>query len=120
MPIDKLGFYKPAAIERSSQVRSPAEVPPAKAAEEQAEAAKLEQAQQPTLETIQRVAAQLDSYMKSIGRKIEFQVDGDSGRTVVKVKDTETGELIRQMPSEEVLRLARSTDTNSLFVSLTA
>lgn len=116
MPIDKLGFYKPPVVDKPSQVRAAVQLPPAEAIEQQAEEVK---SQAPTLETIQRVAAQLDTYMKSVGRKIEFQVDGDSGRTVVKVRDSETGELIRQMPSEEVLRLARGMDTNSLFVSLT-
>lgn len=72
------------------------------------------------LQTIQRAAAQLDSYMKSMNRSLEFRVDEDSGRTVVSVRDSQTGELIRQIPSEEVLRMARYMDTNSLLVSITA
>lgn len=73
-----------------------------------------------TMRNIERAAAQIDSYMKSVNRSLEFRVDKDSGRTVVSVRDAETGELIRQIPGEEVLRMARYMDTNSLLVSITA
>ncbi|NWO02278.1 MAG: flagellar protein FlaG [Idiomarinaceae bacterium] len=37
---------------------------------------------------------------------LEFNVNEELGRTIVKVVDSETGELIRQIPSEELLELA--------------
>jgi flagellar protein FlaG len=46
--------------------------------------------------------------MQRMNRYLEFQVDEQSGRTVVTVKDRNTGEVIRQIPSEEILRLARN------------
>lgn len=39
-------------------------------------------------------------------RKLEFSIDEDSGRNVVKVIDSDSGEVIRQFPSEEVLKLS--------------
>ncbi|REH36751.1 flagellar protein FlaG [Paraperlucidibaca baekdonensis] len=39
-------------------------------------------------------------------RKLEFSVDESSGRDVVKVIDSDSGDLIRQFPSEEVLKLS--------------
>ena len=36
------------------------------------------------------------------------RIDQDSGRTIVTVKDKSTGEVVRQIPSEEVLRLAHN------------
>lgn len=39
-------------------------------------------------------------------RSLEFHVDDDSGRTVVKVLDKETGEVIREIPPEDALGLA--------------
>jgi flagellar protein FlaG len=60
----------------------------------------------PSTETVKAVAAQLDAYMKSVSRALEFRVDAASGRTVVSVRDGQTGALIRQIPNEEVLRLA--------------
>lgn len=46
--------------------------------------------------------------MQSMNRYLEFRVDEDSGRTVVTVKDKTTGETIRQIPSEEIMRLAQN------------
>lgn len=55
---------------------------------------------------IEAIVKQIDSYLKSVSRSIEFSVDKPSGRTVVSVRDSETGDLIRQFPGDEVLRLA--------------
>ena len=53
---------------------------------------------------------------QSIDRKLQFSVDDSSGRTVIKVLDPQTDEIIRQIPSEEVLRLAeRIADAQSLL-----
>ncbi len=41
---------------------------------------------------------------------LAFSVDDSSGRTVVRITDQETGETIRQIPSEEMLEIARSLD----------
>ncbi len=56
---------------------------------------------------------QLNSYVQSINRNLEFNIDVDSGKTVVKVIDAETDELIRQIPNEEALNIAKQLD-NSL------
>ncbi|MGQ0501671.1 MAG: flagellar protein FlaG [Panacagrimonas sp.] len=39
-----------------------------------------------------------------------FRVDEESGRLLVSVVDAQSGELLRQMPSEEALRIARMLD----------
>ncbi len=62
----------------------------------------------PDAERVKAAAKQLDSYLKSSGRNLEFRVDEKSGRVVVKVHDSATGEVIRQIPNEETLRLAES------------
>ena len=53
---------------------------------------------------------QLNSYVQSINRNLEFNIDNDSGQTVVKVIDSETDELIRQIPNEEALSIAKHLD----------
>jgi flagellar protein FlaG len=66
---------------------------------------------------IESVTKQIDSFLRSIGRTISFRVDPGSGRTVVSVLDTTTGEVIRQVPGEDALRLAQSIeDSLSAFV----
>jgi flagellar protein FlaG len=48
--------------------------------------------------------------MQQAGRNLEFSVDTDSHRTVVKMMDTSTGELIRQFPTESTLAISRGID----------
>lgn len=63
---------------------------------------------EPSAEEVQHAARQLETFMQSMNRYLEFRIDEDSGRTVVTVKDKHTGETIRQIPSEEILRLAHN------------
>lgn len=56
---------------------------------------------------VRAAARQIDTYLKSIGREVEFRVDDETGTTVVTVRETATGDVIRQIPNEEVLQLAR-------------
>ncbi|MBL8266926.1 flagellar protein FlaG [Steroidobacter sp.] len=63
---------------------------------------------EPSPEEVKRAARQLETFMQSMNRYLEFKIDQDSGRTVVTVKDKTTGDTIRQIPTEEVLRLAQN------------
>jgi flagellar protein FlaG len=56
-------------------------------------------------ETMAAVAKQIESYLQSSGRQLQFSVDSSSGRMVIAVRDS-AGTLIRQIPGEEALRLA--------------
>lgn len=57
---------------------------------------------------LEAVAKQLQEYLQSSQRDVEFRVDADTHAQVVTVRDSATGEVIRQMPSEEVLRVMRN------------
>jgi flagellar protein FlaG len=57
--------------------------------------------------TVASAAKQIESFLKSMGRTLEFRVDAETNRTVVTVRDSESGEVIRQIPGDEVLQLAR-------------
>jgi len=63
---------------------------------------------EPTMNEVKQAARQLETFMESMNRYLEFKVDQDSGRTIVTVKDKSTGEVVRQIPSEEVMRLAHN------------
>lgn len=41
---------------------------------------------------------------------LSFSVDDSTGKTIVRITDAQTGEMIRQIPSEEMLEIARSLD----------
>ena len=58
-----------------------------------------------TVEQLEKVAQQLQDFVGDLNRSLEFSVDKDSGRDVIKVFDRESGDLLKQLPSEEVLTL---------------
>ena len=60
---------------------------------------------------VKQAAEQINEFIKSSSRNLQFSVDKGSGRIIVKVTDQETGEVIRQVPAEETLAIARSLDT---------
>lgn len=52
---------------------------------------------------------------------IEFAIDEDSERVIVKVVDRETREVLRQMPTQEALDIAKALDrTQGLLIKLEA
>lgn len=62
--------------------------------------------------------SRLREQAQSVQRNLEFSVDEASGETVVKVVAADTGEVIRQIPSEVALRLAESLkDAGNLLFS---
>ncbi len=54
-------------------------------------------------------AEQIESYLKSVGRDLQFSIDQDTGETVITVRDSSTGEIVRQIPQ------SRSNATCALF-----
>lgn len=55
----------------------------------------------------EEVVNELNDAILGVRRELRFSIDDDSGRAVVQVLDSETGETIRQLPSEEVLAVSR-------------
>ncbi|NOY62779.1 MAG: flagellar protein FlaG [Gammaproteobacteria bacterium] len=52
--------------------------------------------------------ATMNERVQFVQRNIEFSVDEESGRTIVRVRDSETGDIIRQMPPEELLAVVNN------------
>lgn len=68
------------------------------------------------LNKYESAVAEIEKFLSNGRRNLEFSTDEESGKVVVKVIASETGELIRQLPSEEALRIANSlSDVNSLL-----
>ncbi len=76
--------------------------PPAKPASESAT--------HPEREQVQEVARQLQRVAEPVAQNLQFMVDGETGKTVIRVVDGATKEVIRQIPNEEVLAIARAMD----------
>lgn len=71
---------------------------------QQAEPVKAEEEQEVS---VQEAVARLNDYVQKTERRLEFQLDDDSGETVVRVYDKNSAELIRQIPNQEALQLAQ-------------
>ena len=57
---------------------------------------------------VEKAVEQLNDYVQSLQRDLRFTMDEDLGRAVVRVVDRNTQEVIRQIPNETALRLARN------------
>lgn len=65
---------------------------------------------------VKGAVSEIEKFLKETRRNLEFVTDEESGKIVVKVIASETGELIRQLPSEEALRIAHSlSDVKSIL-----
>jgi len=73
---------------------------------------------QPTREVVAKAAADIQQFVQSMGRNLSFSVDETTGYNVVRVVNPNTGELVRQLPSEELLKIARDFQRlNNVLVS---
>jgi flagellar protein FlaG len=65
-------------------------------------------AEEATGHRLEVAVRQLNDYLQTLRRDLQFSVDEHSGREVVRVIDPASGEVIRQIPAEEVLAVARA------------
>ncbi|SCY07411.1 flagellar protein FlaG [Nitrosospira sp. Nl5] len=63
----------------------------------------------PKPESVPRTPA-AQQISQPIRSTLEFSIDPDTGRAVVKIIDSATRDLVRQIPMEEMLVLAKSLD----------
>lgn len=64
-------------------------------------------------DVMKNVAAEFAHKAQNISRDLEFTIDDELGKTIITVYDSESEEVVRQIPSEEVLALAKSLENNS-------
>ena len=57
---------------------------------------------------LEEAVARLNEQMEANGRKLGFSVDDRLNKQIVRVMNKETGEVVRQIPNEVVIRVANS------------
>lgn len=57
-------------------------------------------------EAVQKIQGTVDN----LAHNLRFSIDEDTGKTIIKVMDVHTEEVIRQIPSEEAVEIARTLD----------
>jgi flagellar protein FlaG len=69
---------------------------------------------------VKHAVERLNEIMSSTRRALRFQVDESSGRTVITVINEKTNEVVRQIPSEELLAIARSLEAGGSLINAVA
>ena len=64
----------------------------------------------PAQAVVEQAVEKVKQHIEMTNSTLDFSIDEDSGKTIVRITDRATGDLIRQVPSEEMLQIARSLD----------
>lgn len=59
---------------------------------------------------IKQAMHEIQGAVENLAHDLHFSIDEDTGQTIIKVMDASTKEVIRQMPTEEALNIARTLD----------
>lgn len=62
-------------------------------------------------DVVAKTASELNTKMQSIERDLQFNVDETNGDTIITVLDTQTKEVVRQIPTEEVLAIRENIES---------
>jgi flagellar protein FlaG len=90
----------PSSAGRVVQNQSPSQ------AQDVSKAEQLQKRNEAQREALDGAVLQLNDYVQSVQRDLQFEVDNELGQTIVRVVDQKTQQVIRQMPDELALRLA--------------
>ena len=66
--------------------------------------------EEPSSQEIQDAVKNMNDFVGTINNSLKFSVDDETGKTIVKVMDVETKEVIKQIPSEEMIAIAKAVD----------
>lgn len=64
----------------------------------------------PTREEVAQAMSKVKAALPELAQNLQFSIDEGTGTTVIKVVDGSTNELIRQIPSEEMLAISKAID----------
>jgi flagellar protein FlaG len=56
---------------------------------------------------LRQAVESLREYVQHVKRHLEFSVDSESGRDIIRVIDSETDEVIREIPPEEAIKMSQ-------------
>lgn len=66
--------------------------------------------QEPSAKELKRLTEELQSKLGGVNSQLLFSIDQTTGSSIVKIMDRATQEVIRQIPSEEMLQIAKGLD----------
>ncbi len=111
MPIQPIGSSAPppvAQADKHVQTKSLQQSDSVGSARGQTSAPAINSAVSP--QELQEAVDSMNDFVKSLPNTLNFSIDKDTGRTVVQVIDQATDEVIKQIPSEEMLAISKAID----------
>ena len=72
--------------------------------------AKAGEADPPSVKQVQQSLEDINKVLTGFSISVQFQIDPDYKELIVKVVDQDTGKLIRQIPTEEVVKMSKAMD----------
>ena len=82
----------------------------------QAQPQQAQDSQAASAANLDKALQEIETAVQAKANNLQFSVDDSTGKTVVKVIDSSTGDTIRQFPSEEVLSIARNIERMKGFL----
>ena len=64
----------------------------------------------PSEQQINQALNDVRNALKPVAQNLLFSLDSDTGKTVIKIVDASTDEVIKQIPSEEILAISKALD----------
>lgn len=61
----------------------------------------------PSIESLKQAIESINQSFRNSNRSLEFRLDQETKKTVITVKDRDSGEVLRQYPPEDVLAISR-------------
>jgi len=111
-----------ASSSSSKQIKEAADVKASEPTDQLAKQRQLNEAQnkqaEASQEQVKDAVTKLNDYVQNVERNLQFNLDDESGKTIITVVDRQTDKVIRQIPDDVALKLAQDLQQNeplSLF-----
>lgn len=98
------------AIDNINKITSATGVP-SKGKTNQGTVAEISEVKQPSKNELEAAVKKLNALMEQSNTSVEFSLDKTTGSPVIKVVDTETKSVLRQLPNLEAIAFSRSLET---------
>jgi len=111
-----------ASSSSSKQIKEAADVKASEPTDQLAKQRQLNEAKntqaEASHEQVKDAVTKLNDYVQNVERNLQFNLDDESGKTIITVVDRQTDKVIRQIPDDVALKLAQDLQQNeplSLF-----
>ncbi len=74
--------------------------------------------QKPSVVAVEEAIVQFKEHIQNLRRELEFSFDEQTRQVIITVHDADTGDVVRQIPSEEFIKMARhlqETESSAIF-----